>query len=150
MRVAATSRCLLTVAALAVAVSVSAQSTGMTKGKVTDAQGQPVDGAKVTIEYLDGVTRKYEVKSNKRGEFIQIGLQPGNYRVTASKEGVGSQSFDVRVRLGATAEVNFQLVAGGQGAVSKEDTERFAAFKTLFDEGVAASTAALSGTRPKR
>ena len=78
MRVAATSRWLLTALVLAITAAlaspVTAQSTGMAKGKVVDSQGQPVDGAKITIEFLDGVTRKYEVKSNKRGEFIQIGL----------------------------------------------------------------------------
>lgn len=144
MHVAATSRWLPAALMLAITVTlatpVSAQSTGMAKGKVVDGQGQPVEGAKVVIEFLDGVNRKYEVKSNKRGEFIQIGLQPGNYRLTASKEGVGSQSFDVRVRLGAAAEVTFQLVPGGQGAMSKEDAEKFAAFKKAFEEGVAATT----------
>jgi tetratricopeptide (TPR) repeat protein len=143
MHVAATSRWLLAAfvvaVTLALSLPVSAQSTGMVKGKVVDGQGQPVESAKILIEFLDGVNRKYDVKTNKRGEYIQIGLQPGNYRVTASKEGVGSQAFDARVRLGAAAEVNFQLVPG-QGTMSKEDAEKFAAFKKVFEAGVAAST----------
>ena len=43
----------------------------------------------VAIEFTDGINRKYEVKTNKKGEFIQIGLPPGNYKVTASFEKPG-------------------------------------------------------------
>ena len=60
--------------------------TGMLKGKVLDAEGKPVSGAQVAIEFADGVTRKFDVKTDRRGEFIQIGLQPGNYKVTATAD----------------------------------------------------------------
>ena len=135
-------RALLVTLAVLLAVAIAtpgfAQSTGMVKGKVLDGQGKPVDGAKVTIAFKDGISRTYEVKSNKKGEFIQIGLPPGNYSITAEKEKIGSQSFDARVRLGEAAEVNFQLVAGASGP-TKEDVAKAAAVKKLFDEGVAAS-----------
>ena len=39
------------------------------------------------IEFQGGVTRKFEVKTNKKGEYMQVGMQPGPYRFTASKEG---------------------------------------------------------------
>ncbi len=123
------------------AAPAAAQSTGMLKGKVVDAQGQPIEGAKVTIEFKEGVTRRHETKSNKRGEFIQIGLFPGNYTVTAEKEKL-SQSFDVRVRLGATAEVNFQLAPGtGGGRASKEDLAKAENLKKSFEDGVTLSRA---------
>jgi len=130
------------VAAFAVAWPAAAQSTGMVKGKVVDGKDQPVDKAKVVIEFKEGITRRHEVATNRRGEFIQIGLPPGNYAVTAEKEGLGSQSFDVRVRLGDAAEVNFKLVPGGAGVtVTKEEAARNEALKAVFDEGVAASKA---------
>ncbi|MFN8062051.1 MAG: tetratricopeptide repeat protein [Vicinamibacterales bacterium] len=113
-----------------------AQQGGMIKGKVVDAQNQPVDGAKVTVEFTGGVNRKYETKTNKRGEFIQIGLQAGPYKVTASKDGVGSQSFDAQVRSGSPAEINFQLQPNGGG-----DAGTAEGFKKAFDEGVTANTA---------
>lgn len=107
-------RVLLVLFAVLAAVAISspgwAQSTGMLKGKVVDGENKPVDGAKITISFLDGISRNYEVKTNKKGEFIQIGLPPGRYKVTAEKEKLGSQFFDVRVRLGDAAEVNFALV----------------------------------------
>lgn len=120
-----------------------AQSTGMVKGKVVDVSNQPVEAAKVTIEFADGMNRKYETKTNKKGEYIQIGLQPGNYRVTAEKEKVGAQTYDVRVRLGNAAEVNFQLSpASASGKpMTKEEAAQLQAFKGAFDAGVAASNA---------
>ncbi len=136
-------RVLLLVCAVLVAVSMAtpatAQSTGMVKGKVVDAKEQPVDQATVTIEFKDGVSRNYTVKTNKKGEFTQIGLVPGNYKVTASKEKVGSQSFDARVRLGDTAEVNFKLDPTSTVGQSKEEIAKIASIKKLFDEGVTAS-----------
>ena len=115
-----------------------AQSTGMVKGKVVDSQNKPIENAKVTIEFREGITRKHEVTTNKKGEFIQIGLPPGGYKVTAEKEKLGMQSFDVRVRLGETAEVNFVL-APGLTQQTKEEAAKNAAIKGVFDEGVAAS-----------
>ena len=135
-------RVLLVACAVFVAVAMTspatAQSTGMVKGKVFDGKGQPIEAAKVTIEFQDGVSRVYTVKSNKKGEYTQIGLPPGNYKVTAEKEKVGAQSYPCRVRLGDTAEVNFQLAPGTSGP-TKEDAAKVAAIKKLFDEGVAAS-----------
>ena len=125
---------------LLVAMPVGAQSTGMVKGKVIDAQGQPVEEAKITIDFLDGVNRRQETKTNKKGEFIQIGLFPGNYKITAEKEKLGSQSFDARVRIGATAEVNFQLIPG-QAGLTKQEAAKAAELKKVFEEGVAASQA---------
>jgi tetratricopeptide (TPR) repeat protein len=135
-------RVLILAAAVLMAVAWAspgqAQSTGMVKGKVIDSQNKPVENAKVTIEFKEGITRKYEVTTNKKGEFIQIGLAPGGYKVTAEKEKLGMQSFDVRVRLGEAAEVNFVL-APGLAQPTKEEAAKTVAIKGVFDEGVAAS-----------
>jgi tetratricopeptide (TPR) repeat protein len=128
------------VVALALAAPAVAQSTGMVKGLVRDDKGQPVDGAKITIEFVEGVNRKQETKTNKKGEFVQIGLQSGAYRVTAEKEGIGSQQFDARVRIGQATEVNFVL-SGKNAPPSKEELAKGAELKKTFDEGVAASRA---------
>ncbi len=125
-------------AAIAVALPAAAQSTGMVKGMVVDAKGQPVQDAKVTIEYKDGGGRVYTTKTNKKGEYSQIGLTPGNYRVTAEKDKVGAQAFDCRVKLGEPVEVKFQLGVAA-GGPSKEELAKAAAVKKLFEEGVTAS-----------
>lgn len=131
---------IIALAAVVLASPAAAQTTGMVKGTVIDVKGQPVEGAKVTIEYKEGISRKYEVKTNKKGEFIQIGLTPGQYKVTAEKDKL-VQSFDARVRLGETTEVKFKLAPGEGSMASKEATEKGAKIKGLFDEGVTASKA---------
>lgn len=116
----------------------AAAQTGQVKGKVVDDKNQPVEGATVTIEMIEGMTRKYETKTNRRGEYVQVGLQPGMYRITAQKDNM-SQSFEQRIRLGSS-EVNFTLAPG---SVSDEDrkkaAERLEAMKTAFAEGVTLS-----------
>ena len=135
-------RRLMVAALLAWVAPAVAQSTGMVKGKVVDASNQAVDGAKVLIEFKDGMNRKFEVKTNKKGEFLQIGLPPGNWAVTASKEGVGTATREFRISIGATEQVDLTLAAAGAGGtMTKEEAEKAATFKKLFEEGVAASQA---------
>jgi Tfp pilus assembly protein PilF len=114
--------------------------TGMLKGKVTGPDGKPVVGAQVVIEFAEGVARKFEVKSDRRGEFIQIGLQPGNYKVTVTVDKLGTVSQPTRVSLGKPAEVDFNFAkaaAGGDPAAAA----KAAALKKAFEEGVAATQA---------
>jgi len=123
-------------AVAAYAVPAAAQS-GQLKGKVVDAQNKPVEGAKIFMEATD-TGRKFETKTNGKGEFVQIGLPPGNYQVTASKEKM-SQMFPVRVGLDQK-EVNFVLKPGGDGGAMsadeiKKETARRETIKTTFAEG---------------
>jgi tetratricopeptide (TPR) repeat protein len=127
--------------ALAVAMPAAAQSTGMVKGVVKDAQGQPVDGAKVSIDMVEGVTRHFETKSNKKGEFVQIGLPPGSYSVSAEKDKLGSTPVNTRVRVGNPSEVTVVIAPGAGAAATKENAAKMAELKKAFEEGIAASQA---------
>jgi len=127
--------------ALVNARPAAAQSTGMVKGVVQDMQGQPVDGAKVVIEMSEGTNRRFETKSNKKGEFIQIGLPSGVYKVTAEKEKVVSNTADVRVRIGTSADAKPILGAPGAAASSKEALAKNAELKSTLEAGIAASNA---------
>jgi tetratricopeptide (TPR) repeat protein len=122
-------------AVVALAAPALAQ-TGLVKGKVVGPDGKPVADAVVTIEYMEGVSRKLSTKSDRRGEFVQLGLQSGGYRVSASADKLGSGYADVRVRVGTTAEVTITLSPVPPGTDPK-----MAALKVAFDEGVAASRA---------
>jgi len=139
----------LAIGALALGLTVflalpAAAQTGQVKGKVLDAQGQPIEGAAILIEYVGALSRRHETKTNKKGEFVQIGLQSCTYKVTATKEKM-AQSFDVRVRIGVMAEVNFVLTPGSVAPMSKEAMAaakaKIEAATKLFDEGVALSQA---------
>jgi tetratricopeptide (TPR) repeat protein len=128
------------VAGLAVATPALAQSTGMVKGVVTDDKGQPVDGAKVSIEMNGGTGRRYESKTNKKGEYIQIGLSGGSYKITAEKDKLGSAPVTVSVRANATAQADL-ILGVASAAASKEAAEKNAQLKKVFEEGVALSSA---------
>ncbi len=102
--------------ALLLAAPAQAQ-TGSARGKVLDAQGQPIPDAKVLIEYQGGITRKFETKTNKKGDYMQVGMQPGPYRITASKEGFQAAINDVRISLGDPTQVpDFKLNTMAQAA----------------------------------
>ena len=145
----ATIRRTLMVCALAVGLATIAApafaQTGQIKGKVVDAQGNPVDGAKIQL-HSESTNRDIETKSNKKGEYIQVGLTPAKYKVTASK-GELSQVQDVDIHL-EMANLDFKLVAGGGGGgagMSKEEAAKAkakaAAATTAFNEGVQLSNA---------
>ncbi|MGD9901977.1 MAG: tetratricopeptide repeat protein [Vicinamibacterales bacterium] len=129
------SRLLLALVALFLAVPASAQ-TGLIKGKVVDAEGKPVADVAVTIEAMDSVNRKLTTKSDRRGEFVQLGLQSGGYRVSVSADPLGSGFADTRVRVGNTSEVTIRLSPVPPGADPK-----VAAMRAAFEGGVAASRA---------
>src|SRR4051795_9197509 len=68
-----------------VAAPAFAQS-GQIRGKVTDDKDQPVDAATIVIENTDKGAKPITTKTNKKGEYIQVGLYPGHYKITASKD----------------------------------------------------------------
>jgi tetratricopeptide (TPR) repeat protein len=128
------------IASLVAAVPAFAQSTGMVKGVVTDDKGQPIDGAKVTIEMNGGTGRKFETKTNKKGEYIQIGLASGSYKIVAEKDKLGSAPATVQVRANTTQDANLTL-AVASAAATKEAQAKNAAITKVFDEGVQLSNA---------
>ncbi|MBS1816408.1 MAG: tetratricopeptide repeat protein [Acidobacteria bacterium] len=128
------------VASLIAAVPAFAQSTGMVKGVVMDDKNQPVADAKVTLEMVGGTGRKFETKTNKKGEYIQIGLASGQYKVTAEKDKLGSAPATVGVRANSTQEANLVL-AMASAAATKEAQAKNAAITKVFDEGVQLSNA---------
>jgi len=122
------------------AFAVPAAAQGMITGKVVDAKGEPVVDAKITIEQTDGVTRKFETKSDKKGEFIQIGLQSAAFKVTAvSKDGKETGVANTRVSQRGPSPV--RIVMGGGAANDPTIAQKTAELRKAFDEGVALSRA---------
>ena len=134
--------CAMVVGLAGLAVPASAQ-TGMIKGKVVDAEKKPVDGAKVTLQQVD-TNSKFELKTKKNGEYMQIGVPPGNYKVTVEKDGL-SATKTTRISLDLT-ELDFTLTKGGSTeGMSKEDAAKVAAkseaIRAAFKEGATLSNA---------
>jgi tetratricopeptide (TPR) repeat protein len=122
-----------------VASAPASAQTGGLRGKVTDASGKPVEGATVTIE-SKGVARKLTVKTNKKGEYIQIGLYPGEYKITAEKEGKIAVADNFRIGLGDPGVLDLQLLSAAAGG-SAEAQKKLNELQAAFDAGVAASKA---------
>jgi tetratricopeptide (TPR) repeat protein len=77
---------------LAVAVTalslppVFAQAVGTVKGVCKDMQGNPIAGANLEWDNTDN-GRKYNLKTNKKGEYFSLGIEPGKYKVILTQDG---------------------------------------------------------------
>jgi tetratricopeptide (TPR) repeat protein len=134
--------CTLALGLAGVASPAFAQS-GQIKGKVTDTQGAAVEGAKVLIENLDKGAKPLETKTNKKGEYIQVGLYPGKYRITVVKDALSStRETDIHLDM-LTLDFKLEPGGGGKPTGSKEDAAkakaRADAMTKAFSEGVALS-----------
>jgi tetratricopeptide (TPR) repeat protein len=63
---------------------VFAQASGTVKGVAKDNQGNPIADAIVVWTNMDN-GQKYQLKTNKRGEYFSLGLTPGKYLATLYK-----------------------------------------------------------------
>ena len=135
--------CALVLGVVAVASPALAQ-TGQIRGKVVDADNKPVEGAKVTLQAVD-TNSKFELKTKKNGEYMQIGIPPGNYKITAEKDGL-SATKNSHISLDV-AEVNLTLAKGGAASadMSKEDRAkaeaRVAGIKAAYSEAATLANA---------
>ena len=139
------------VAVLLSATFASAQ-TGGVRGKVQDEKGQPIEGAVVKMEFQGGMSLTFESKTNKKGEYMQIGLRPGQWKFSYSKEGFQTWGSPARISLGeATVLPDVKLAsgkaaaaAGGADDVQKTFGEAVAKLQANdFDGAVAAFDALL-------
>lgn len=116
--------CLLTCLCLPATMMGQAVSTGTVTGLVTDPSHAAIPGAKVTLtDTATGVTQA--TVTNDTGRYIFVGVQPGDYNVTVSKESfrtvkvstqnvkVGSAlTLDVQMEIGSAAQT-IEVVAAG-------------------------------------
>jgi tetratricopeptide (TPR) repeat protein len=124
------------VLALAVLLAVSAApalAQSVLRGIVVDGTGKPVVDATILFEATDA-NRKAQGKTDSKGEFLQVGLQSGPYKVSVSKEGVGAQSLTATVRQGPNAPMKFVLTASS--GVSNEEKQKAAELQKLAGEAV--------------
>jgi tetratricopeptide (TPR) repeat protein len=78
---------LLLISVLVAIVSLPAFSqTATVHGVVKDAQGNLITDAKVTWHNEDN-GRTFTLKTNKKGEYFSLGIDPGKYTVTLTKDG---------------------------------------------------------------
>ena len=65
---------------------VFAQATGTVKGVCKDMEAKPIAGA--NLEWYNTENgRKYNLKTNDKGEYFSLGIEPGKYKVTLTQNG---------------------------------------------------------------
>jgi tetratricopeptide (TPR) repeat protein len=93
--------------AVVLAVSAPAAAQQVLKGTVVDENGKPLEGAVITIQSTES-NRRYDVTSDEGGEFVQIGLNSGEYNVLAEKSNM-RQILPATVNRSRVAELAFEL-----------------------------------------
>jgi Tfp pilus assembly protein PilF len=120
---------------------------GAVRGKVVDEAGAPVADAQVRLLFKGQLTKDVTLKTNKRGEYMQVGLPAGNYDITVTKEGFAPQPVSAKVDAGGPTDMlpvkltKARAAAGpAQGASGTGDLRAAvnAAREGKFDEAEAA------------
>jgi tetratricopeptide (TPR) repeat protein len=85
-----------------------ADVTGTVKGVCKDTEGKPITNG--TVEWLNiDNGRRYDLKTNSKGEYFTLGIVPGRYRVTLFQEGKQLYFFNNVVVQGDEVAVDFDL-----------------------------------------
>src|SRR6185369_3422956 len=90
----------------------SQSTTGTIQGTVVDQNGAAVPGANIEIKNLDTNALR-TLPTDDEGRFTAPLLQPGNYSVTASKQGFKSNMVEnTALTVGQTLQITFPLTIG--------------------------------------
>jgi len=68
------------------AVPLWGQFTARVKGTVKDSSGKPMDGATVELVNVEN-GKKFDLKTDSKGEYQSIGISPGTYDMSLMKDG---------------------------------------------------------------
>lgn len=152
---------ILAMVAAALCVSPAfAQATGTVKGVCKDMEGKPIAGANLEWYNSDN-GRKYTLKTNNKGEYFSLGIDPGKYRVTLTQDGkqldqvtnfpVGADEatldFDLKKSQAESAQqkgISAEQLKKMQEAQTKAAKES-STVKTLNEKLLAANTAMQAG-----
>ena len=158
-------RLLMVIVAVAVVAALCvppafAQATGTVKGVCKDMEGKPIVGANVEWANTDN-GRKYNLKTNNKGEHFSLGIEPGKYKVTLTHDGkqldqvsnfpVGAEEgvldFDLKKSQAEAAQqkgISAEQLKQMQEAQAKNAKEA-GTVKTLNEKLSAANTAMQAG-----
>lgn len=83
------------------------QFQGRVTGRVLDPDANPLEKAEVSIVSVKTASIRYDLKTDKNGRFLQVGLTPGYYVLSCKKSGFAPVSKEIHV--GVAAEETFEL-----------------------------------------
>ncbi len=142
---------------MAAACSQLAFAQTTVRGACTDVEGKPLTGAVVHLVDVD-TGRKYDLKTNGKGEYFSLGIAAGKYNATLLKDGkelfhingvqVGAdevvQDFDLRKALAATGGMTPEQLKAQQEQNEKVAKDNLT-IKALNEKLAAAKQAADAG-----
>ena len=112
---------------------LAAAQYGSVRGKVVDMQGTAIGGAQVTWKNQNN-GRTYNLKTNKKGEFFSLGIDPGDYTVTVTQDGktvdeakgihVGLDELVYNIDLKQAQQQSIQQTAKKQGVSAEQVKEQ--------------------------
>lgn len=117
---------------LAILATPAQAQTGTLRGMVVDTENKAIADVQVTIAFTGGVTRKFETRSNGRGEFLQVGIPSGNYDITFVKEGYRDFVLPWRISIGLTELPERVVMEKGP----RNQADAIAKVKAAFQEAV--------------
>jgi Flp pilus assembly protein TadD len=129
------------------AASAWPQYQGKITGRVNDSAGNPVEKAEVAIVSQKTSSIRYEMKTNREGRFVQIGMTPGYYMLSVKKTGFAPGSKEIHVGIAGEETVEITLVSvEAAAAKSYSAADRaFLAGNKLYAEQKYAEAAAAYG-----
>ena len=87
-------------------------NTGTVVGLITDQSGAAIAGAVVTVTDLSTNQVRTE-KTTKTGQYVIVNLRPGEYKITATKDGFSvAEVASQTVSVGSQSNANFKLAVG--------------------------------------
>jgi tetratricopeptide (TPR) repeat protein len=93
----------------AAAVTAWSQYQAKIGGRVVDPEGKPVEKAEISIVSQKSSNIRYDLKTDKEGRFMQVGITPGYFVVTVKKTGFAPGSKEVHVGVADLQEVEITL-----------------------------------------
>ena len=114
---------------------LAAFQQGAFRGTVNDKKGNPLEGVKVTIISMSYSAVKLTVRSDKKGQFMQIGLQPDYYQLRCEKDGFLPVVLEKRIPLGDTVDASFTMEEGNPTMGEPLGEKDFKRGNELFSAG---------------
>ncbi len=118
---------------IALAAVPARAQTGTLRGIVVDTDRKPIADVKVIIDFTGGISRTFEIKTNSRGEFLQVGMPPGNYNLVFSKDGYREYTLPWHVSVGLSELPNPVMLEKG---VSRKEAEVIVKIQAAFKEAI--------------
>src|SRR5437762_6832800 len=108
-------------AACAITVAGQAGALGTVKGVCRDGEGNPIPDAQV-VWHNDDNGRTYKLKTNKKGEYFSLGIEPGSYTVSVTKD--AKQLFSEPKHQVQVEELTFDIDLKAQREQQVQDTAK--------------------------